>query len=340
MPASLADRAAAPAVATIPGPHLGLSWRALGPTDADAAHRLVARCEAVDEPVEHTTRARVERLLARQQRGGDDSLGGFDGAGDLRAAAFVHTPPGDETLARVSLTATIDPTWRGRGVGRALLGWQDERARQLLADLDPSLPGRIEAYVDEHLEDRRRLYAAAGFSPKRTFRVMRLPLGDAQQETYPVPDGVELQLWTLELDDAVRRAHNEVFTDHWGSQPLTAESWQEYFHPDLEPGWSMVAVDRASGAVAGYALTSRREHQWESLGHTEGFIEIVGVRRPYRGSGLAKALLSAVHEGLLHDGIDVAALDVDDENPSGAHRFYERMGYRPSVARILYTIEI
>lgn len=340
MPDSLADRAAAPAVAALPGAHLGLSWRPLGPDDLDAAYRLVERCEDVDQPIERTTRARTELIVGRRDGVTSDNLGGIDSAGELRAAAFVHAPPGDTTTARVSLVASIDPAWRGRGLGRALLTWQDDRARQILTGLDQTLPGRIAAYVDEHLEDRRRLYAAAGFSPKRTFRVMRRALAGGEPTAFPIPEGLEARAWSPELDEAVRLAHNETFTDHWGSQPVTATSWQEYFHTDLEPTWSMVAVDPRTGEVAGYALTARKEHQWAALGHSEGFTEVIGVRRPYRGAGLAKALLSAVHVALHRDGIEMAALDVDDENPSGAHRFYERMDYQPSGARILYTIEI
>ena len=341
MPDSRAARALPPAVATVPGSHLGLAWRPLTPEDAEAVHGLVVRCEAVDEPNFRTSPADVAQSLDRPQTEGTaDSLGGFDGSGELRAAAFVHSPPGDETTARVFVTASIDPTWRRRGVGRALLVWQDDRARQIIAGLDPALPARIAAYVDEHLDDRRRLYAAAGFSPKRTFRVMRRRLAGAPEPVpAPVPDGLEIRTWDPEIDDAVRLAHNEVFQDHWGSQPVTPESWTTALS-DLTASWSMVAVDSGTGEVAGYALTARHEYQWEALGHTEGFTELIGVRRSYRGSGLAKALLGTVLVALHRDDIDVAALDVDDENPSGAHRFYERMAFEPAGARILYTIEI
>ncbi|WP_413449853.1 GNAT family N-acetyltransferase [Georgenia phoenicis] len=339
MPDLLPDRAAAPAHATVPGPHLGLTWRPLTTEDVDLVHALIARCEAVDEPVLRTSRAQVEEILGRPATGMKaDSLGGLDSAGELRAAAFVHAPLGDETHARVFIAASIDPSWRGRGIGRALLTWQDDRARQILATLDPSLPGRIAAYVDEDLEDRRRLYAAAGFSPKRTFREMRLRLTE-QPAAVQVPEGYEIRQWTPEIDPAVREAHNEAFRDHWGSQPVAESTWAAS-HRALEPSWSVVAVHLETGTVAGYALTARHEHQWEALGHTEGFTELLGVLRPHRGSGVARALLGSVLTALYRDGIEVAALDVDMENPSGAHRFYERMGYEPHGARILYTIEV
>lgn len=102
----------------------------------------------------------------------------------------------------------------------------------------------------------------------------------------------------------------------------------------------MVAVHVDSGEVAGYALTARHEHQWEALGHSEGFTELLGVLRAHRGSGVARALLVSVLGALYRDDIDVAALDVDMENPSGAYHFYTRMGYEPWTARILYTIEV
>ncbi|MEE6281164.1 GNAT family N-acetyltransferase [Georgenia sunbinii] len=339
MPEPLATRAAPPTTAAVPGPHLGLTWRPLAADDAAALHALAQRCEAVDEPLMRTSPLDAEKILTRPAATAD-SLGGFDGAGQLRAAAFVHSPLGDETTARVFISASIDPTWRGRGVGRALLEWQDGRARQILATLDQALPGRIGAYIDEHLHDRRRLYAAAGFSPKRTFRQMRRPLsGGPEPVPAPVPEGIEIRGWDPEIDDAVRVAHNEAFQDHWGSQPVSEESWSSSLS-DIEPGWSMVAVDTSSGEVAGYALTARHDYQWPALGHSEGFTELIGVRRPYRGGGLARALLGTVLVALHRDGVDVAGLDVDDANPSGAHRFYERMGYEAGGARILYTIEI
>lgn len=337
MPFPLADRAAPPEHVETPGAHLGLTWRPLTTQDAEEALALVRRSDAVDQPIHPVAADELGDVLARPEHGiVSDSLGGFDGDGALRAAAFVHAPPGDETHARVFVAATVDPQWRGRGIGRALLTWQDGRARQLLAEMDPLLPGRIAAYVDEHLTDRRRLYAAAGFGLTRAYQDMRRDLREPLPDVV-VPEGIQVVAWTPELDDRVRLAHNEAFRDHWGSQPVAEGPWSK-IHRDLVPEWSMVAL--AGEEIAGYTLTSRHEHQWEALGHSEGFIELLGVLRPYRGSGLARTLLSSTMSAIARDGVDVAALDVDTDNPSGAHHFYERMGFRPERSRLLYTIEI
>ncbi len=58
-----------------------------------------------------------------------------------------------------------------------------------------------------------------------------------------------------------------------------------------------------------------------------GYTEHVFVRRPWRGRGLAKALLVRGLRLLKEAGMDEAELGVDSENDSGAYGFYQRLGY-------------
>lgn len=48
----------------------------------------------------------------------------------------------------------------------------------------------------------------------------------------------------------------------------------------------------------------------------------------YRGRGIAKALLADAIRRFAASGMDVASLDVDSANPTGALALYTRMGYR------------
>ena len=334
--AALAERLHVPAVAEVPAPHLGLRWRAVTEPDLDQARALIERCAEVDRPLAPLCPAEIRERLVGAAASATESLGGFSQDGTLRAMATVYLPADDVDVLRAFLTATIDPQWRGRGIGRALLDWQDARARQLIAADGRDLPVRIGAYVDEHLTDRRKLYVAAGFSPKRVYQEMRRPVA-APVPDAPLPEGLRLVDWAPDLDDGVRRASNAAFADHWGAEPMAPAAWA-VARDEIAPAWSKIALT-PGGEVAAFALTSRHEHAWPRLGASEGDTEQLGVLEEYRGRGVARALLVAVVRALAADSVERAALTVDTVDPT-VRGFYEDLGYRREGARILYTIEI
>ncbi|MNI73700.1 Acetyltransferase (GNAT) family protein [compost metagenome] len=53
------------------------------------------------------------------------------------------------------------------------------------------------------------------------------------------------------------------------------------------------------------------------------------MRRAYRGRGIAQALLADAMQRYASAGMDVASLDVDSANPTGALELYLGMGYTP-----------
>jgi ribosomal protein S18 acetylase RimI-like enzyme len=57
-----------------------------------------------------------------------------------------------------------------------------------------------------------------------------------------------------------------------------------------------------------------------------GWIDVVGVRRAWRGRGIAKALLRRTFEGFASLGVTRVLLNVDAESPTGATRLYESLG--------------
>jgi mycothiol synthase len=68
--------------------------------------------------------------------------------------------------------------------------------------------------------------------------------------------------------------------------------------------------------------------EWENVGWTQGWTSKLGVRAPWRGMGLAKALLTASMRAFAVDGIQYAGLDVDSDNPTGAVGIYSALGYQ------------
>jgi GNAT superfamily N-acetyltransferase len=332
----IGERAHAPAALEVPSAHLGLTWRPLA--DVEDLDALVTAIEEADHVPRRTSAAELEQWLASPWIDlTENSLAGYDHTGSLRSYGIVEIRPGDETRVRAFLHGGVHPEWRGGGLGRALVAWMEGRGRQMLAATGRSGPARLAAYIDESARDYRRLYAAAGFSPIRWYADMRRDLAAPVPEPADV-DGVRVVGWTDDLDDAVRRAHNLAFRDHWGSEPHSPESWHSWLRgPYLEPRWSMVALDDTD-AVAGYLVSER--HGAEVQGFESGFTAVLGVVPAWRRKGLASALLVRAMAMYRDAGMPYATLDVDADNPMGAHALYARLGYQRTHGWVLYSVEI
>jgi ribosomal protein S18 acetylase RimI-like enzyme len=239
-------------------------------------------------------------------------------------------------------------------VGREVLRWQTERARQVIAEREASeevpIPWRIVVMHLERLKDRSRMCEAAGFSAIRWFHDMVRPLTAPDADPVPdlaVPGGLEVTAWAQERDEAVRLAHNEAFAGHWGSQPRDAESWKNWTvgHRTFRRDWSWLVTDSSAvdadgrPEVAGYVASHAYPQDWEAQGYSQGWIGLLGVRPAWRGRGLAPALLAAAMRSYVQDGIETAGLDVDTGNASGALNLYSGMGFRVEHTQVAWAIE-
>src|SRR5690625_2673681 len=148
----------------------------------------------------------------------------------------------------------VDPAWRGRGIGRALLAWQEQVGRAKIAAASTSARGRLLVHLDDHVAAARRLVERAGFRQLRVFLELSRPLS-AELPTAPLDTGLRITGYTPALSEPVREAHNEAFVDHWGSEPRSrADSERTLAGRHFRPDWSFVVL--AGDEVAGYALTS------------------------------------------------------------------------------------
>ena len=332
-------------------------WRPISLDDIDNWLELVGAIDAHDDPDQRPDRDDlIEELINGSHKDPvRDTLIGLDRDGVARAFGHVELLPG-KTLRRVFMWGGVHPDWRGLDIGREVLRWQTERAREALAEQeigdDPEIarvPWRIMVNHEEKLVDRSALCQSAGFTAIRWFHTMVRPLRDTALPIplVALPDGLQLGHWTEELDESVRLAHNEAFARHWGSQPRDQEAWKIWTtgHRTFRRDWSRVVLDTterdATGrpAVAAYLSAHAFAQNWVVKGLKEGHVDLIGVRPAWRGRGLAPALLAEAMHAYVASGMDTAGLSVDTGNASGALNLYLGMGFHVEHTSVAWALE-
>lgn len=234
--------------------------------------------------------------------------------------------------------AAMDPAWRRRGIGRALLGWLQQRLRDIAAtDAAPGGPRYFEAWASDAAAGAIALLTADGYTPVRHGYVMVRPdLEDLPD--FPLPDGLEVRPVLPEHYRLIWDADAEAFRDHWGYYRPPEEEYEAWlndptvFTPELwQIAWD-VATDQVAGQVRGYIDHAQNER----FGRRRGWCEFISVRRPWRRRGLARALIARTLHRFREAGMTESALGVDTENLTGALRVYEDCGFRPVRRETVY----
>jgi len=257
---------------------------------------------------------------------------------DGRAVAWglVTAPPDPQTVMRVFLSGGVDPTHRGRGIGRALLAWQRDRAREVLSESPLTLTAWVMSYAPDRSPEHGALLLRSGFEPARYFTTLECMLTEPSRAV-AAPAGVSVEPYRAELSERLRAAKNAAFADHWGSQPTSQESWDSMHSlPSFRPELSRIA--RVGDDVVGFVITEINEDDWARQGSRGAYIGLVGTVREWRGRGLASALLAEVLEAYRAEGLELAVLDVDTENPTGALGVYTRLGFTPTARDVAYRV--
>lgn len=330
--APLSERVDAPASAPLPAVGEGLVWRRARRDDLPKLLEFDHVCGALDHPRSVSTLDMLEEDFDSPTFDAEtDSAIAFDADGAVAAYGDATVDSQVATIVKVRLDGAVRPDLRGRGIGRALLAWQEARGMQLLASSDERLPGWLNAGVESTATGQRRLLDAAGYTAARWWLTMDRDLAE------PIPEielasPLRITAYDRAFSEGARTVINDAFRDHWGSQPLSADDWQslerlQAFREDLG-AMVLAADDDGSETVVGALASMVNQADWAPNDFSFGYIEVLGVAREWRGRRIAQAMLARALRQMRAEGLERATLDVDSESPTGAVGLYAHLGFR------------
>jgi mycothiol synthase len=228
--------------------------------------------------------------------------------------------------------AFVLPAWRGHGIGGTFLRFSENRLKQISEELIQE--GRLAAgvkrvfsiFITQNEASKEKLLIENGYEPVRYFCEMVRP----DLENIPdavLPDGLEVRPALPEHYQQIWDASHEAFHDHWGYAPPVEGDYERWLaEPTFDPSLWRIAWE--GDQVAGMVQSFIHEAENIEFDRLRGYTENISVRRPWRKRGLARALLLLSLQAVKDRGMTEAALGVDSQNLSGAHRLYESVGFK------------
>jgi ribosomal protein S18 acetylase RimI-like enzyme len=228
------------------------------------------------------------------------------------------------------------PEWLETELGDYMVDWVEARTLQVDKTLaDHNLGDRIEFWAAEIFQNKIKLLLRHGYKPLRHFFGMSRSIeGDLPDQ--PLPEGLEARPVLKSQLRQVWEASNEAFADEWGATQSTEEEYLRFINDkNTRPELWQVAWDgdQVAGAVLNFMDLLENEQKQRYRGYTEG----ISVRRPYRGRGVASALICRSMRMFKAMNMTEVALGVDSESPTGALGLYSRLGYQTYRRQAAYA---
>jgi ribosomal protein S18 acetylase RimI-like enzyme len=239
----------------------------------------------------------------------------------------------EDSVYTYGVVGFLRPDWRRKRIGSAMLRHAEARLRQIAATHEPG-PRFFQTGANDSEQGLQALLESQGYQPARYFvemtRDINEPLPDA-----PMPPGLEVHPADESMLRQVYEAHMDAFRDHWG---FTEETFEEFSHwkedPDFNPSLWKIGWD--GDQIAGMVLNFIDEAENAEYNRKRGYTEGISTRRPWRKIGLARSLLVQSIAMFREMGMAETALGVDTENPSGALKLYQSVGYKEIKRSMTY----
>ncbi|MFN8401781.1 MAG: GNAT family N-acetyltransferase [Anaerolineales bacterium] len=226
----------------------------------------------------------------------------------------------------------VHPEYKGRGLFAPILAWIDARAHEEMKLAQSDLRVYIRSTMDGKDAEARLAHEVAGYNTVRYAWRMEINLKEEPSTPF-FPAGIELRPFDKDTHaHLLLEAENDAFSEHWGSHASEFAEWahRKLENPDFDPTLWLIAWD--GDQIAGFSQNRFR------MG--VGWVSTLGVRKPWRKSGLGLALLQHSFGEFYRRGMKTIGLGVDASNKTGATRLYQRAGMHIASEFVTFEKEI
>jgi GNAT superfamily N-acetyltransferase len=220
----------------------------------------------------------------------------------------------------------VAPEERRRGVGSSLF----ERASRWAGERGHT---GFEAWVRENSEPSLAFAAARGFEETGREYGLVLDLTTNEAPVVEPPDGIELTTWAErpDLERGLYQVYVEAIPDVPGEEDSGVETFDEWLRRDMQS-----AGDRADAtfvALAGDEVVGYAKLAFSSAQPVTAHHDLTGVRRAWRGHGIAGALKAAQIRWARENGYEELRTRNEERN-APIKKLNDRFGYKPGIGRI------
>ncbi len=220
----------------------------------------------------------------------------------------------------------VHPDHMNKGIWEYLLTWGENRSRAALDIVEPGLRVAPRTGTEHHNHAGIQTINDLGWTHIRSYYRMETNL-DSAPEVPTLPEGIHIRPFDPATEtEAVYRCMIEAFRDHFGFiEPPFEHGFTDFKHnlidePGHDPKFWFVAVD--GDKMAGICLCRPADAEDPE----SGWVNELGVLRPWRKRGIAHALLMHSFAAFYARRQKRAALGVDATSLTGALRLYEKAG--------------
>jgi mycothiol synthase len=215
------------------------------------------------------------------------------------------------------------PSWRGRGIGTAMLHTMEERIVRAAAAEHPDATCEFAANASSSEAEATALLLHEGYDAGYTVLEMGLDPALPLPAPSSLPPGITIRPVLPEHYPLIAASIGESYSNEYAAGRFGDDYDPELYAADLKappntPSLWQVAWD--GNQVAGQALPVVRN------GRAEVFE--VSVRPAWRRRGLGRALLVRALHDLRRRNISIVRLHTVAEFPTQAWRLYESVGFR------------